>query len=79
MAHPRWPGFNEKTGDPTFDNQSRNLNRRMYRDTKRDLRFTTPSGRRRLKHLKTVEGGNYLQLLVAVMNDLAGRDRGKRL
>ena len=78
MSHPRGPGFNHKTGDPTFDNQSRNLNRRMWRETQLTLHFTTPRGRRRLKQLKRIEGGLYIQAVAATMRMLADRDQGAR-
>lgn len=70
MSHPRWPGFDTKTGDPIRDNVSRRLNQRMWLNTKHAFRIKA-AGRRRKKHLKRVEGGNYIRLWVAVMNDIA--------
>lgn len=75
MAHPRWPGFNHKTGDPARDNENRKLNLRMWRETQQTLAFTTPRGRRRLKELKTVEGGRYIELVAQTMWMLADRDQ----
>lgn len=78
MAHPRWPGFNDKTGNPPRDNRSRRMNRKMWRDTQRKLKVHTPGGRRRKKHLLRVEGGNYIRLIVAVMNDMYAEREANR-
>lgn len=69
MSHPRWPGFDTKTGNPFFDNHSRRLNQRLYRECKKKLKFHAV-GRKRRKQLKRVEGGKYIILWAAAMNDL---------
>jgi len=77
MGHPRWPGFNSKTGDPVHDNASRNLNQKMYRSARRKLHFITPGGRRRKKYLTRVEGGNYITLWASVYNSIAADTTGR--
>jgi hypothetical protein len=74
MAHPRWPGFNTKTGNPIVDNANRRLNRHMWRSAQHVLRIHA-AGRKRRKYLLTVEGGRYLTMVAALMSDLARRDR----
>lgn len=78
MGHPRWPGFQTDTGNPAMDNANRNLNRRIWRETKTRIRFKSTKGRisrKRLKHLKRVEGGRYIEVICAAMNMLARRNR----
>lgn len=70
MAHPRWPGLNTKTGNPTVDNAARTYNRRLWRSTQKALRIRA-AGRKRRKQLLRVEGGNYIRLVVTVSNQLA--------
>jgi len=74
MAHPRWPGFNDKTGDPEHDNAARRCNRRVWKDTQRTLRVSTPQGRRRKKQILRVEGGNYIRVIHATAKMLYERD-----
>ncbi|WIE81033.1 hypothetical protein [Curtobacterium sp. MCSS17_016] len=74
MAHPRWPGFNTKTGNPEYDNHSRRLNRRIWKDVQRRVRVTTPRGRRRKKQILRVEGGNYILAIHATAKMLYERD-----
>ena len=69
MAHPRWPGFNFKTGNPVHDNISRRINQRLYRDVKSRFRVTAV-GRKRKKLLKRVEGGKYVILVLKSINAL---------
>tara|TARA_R110002124_G_scaffold141828_1_gene306399 strand:+ start:553 stop:786 length:234 start_codon:yes stop_codon:yes gene_type:complete len=69
-GHPRWPGFNSKTGDPARDNAARNLNRKMYRLARRKLRFIA-AGRKRKKALTRIEGGHYITLWASVYNAVA--------
>lgn len=73
MGHPRWPGFDHKTGNPIEDNRARNMNRRMWRDAKRALHVSA-AGRRRRKYIKRVEGATYIKIVVHVMDELARRD-----
>jgi len=73
MSHPRWPGYDTKTGDPVRDNSARRANKRMYRSTRETLTFTGYKNRKRKKALWRVEGGNYIQLWAAVYNDLVKR------
>ncbi|WIB65484.1 hypothetical protein [Curtobacterium sp. MCBD17_040] len=68
MAHPRWPGFDEKTGNVEYDNQSRRLNRKLWKGTQQRLRVRTAGGRKRKKQILRVEGANYIQLIVSVAN-----------
>lgn len=77
MGHPRWPGFDTKTGDPQYDNHSMRLNRRLWRDTQQHLRFRARN-RKRKKHITRVEGGNYIKAVVAAMNMLHHRDQQKK-
>ena len=70
MAHPRWPGFDTKTGNPIIDNANHRLNRRMWRDLHSRLTVQA-AGRKRRKHIKRVEGGTYIQLVAQTMNRLA--------
>lgn len=74
MAHPRWPGFDDKTGDPEYDNASRRLNRKMWKDTQRRVRVSTPRGRRRKKQILRVEGGNYIRLVHAAAMMMSKRN-----
>ncbi|TQO18522.1 hypothetical protein FB472_0039 [Rhodoglobus vestalii] len=53
MGHPRWPGVNEKTGDPSYDNVSRQLNTKLHKLVQRKLRQVNVVGRRRKKYLMT--------------------------
>lgn len=77
MGHPRWPGFNSKTGDPVIDNAARKLNQRMYRLAQRKLYFITSGGRRRKKRLTRVEGGNYITLWASVYNSIDADTTGR--
>ena len=72
MSHPRWPGFDTKTGDPVVDNVNRNSNRKLWRETQKHLKFTARS-RKRKKHITRAEGGNYIKLLVATAYQLSRR------
>lgn len=74
MSHPRWPGFDTKTGNPIHDNTSRRLNQRIYRDVKRRFKVKA-AGRRRKKQLMRVEGGNYIRIVLNVMNDMTREAR----
>jgi len=74
MAHPRWPGFNTKTGDPQFDNASMRLNRRIWRETQASVKVRARN-RKRKKHVLRVEGGTYITLWVAVTERLAAQHR----
>jgi hypothetical protein len=74
MSHPRWPGFDTKTGNPIFDNQSSRLNRHMYRYVQTNLKFKS-AGRKRKKQLKRVEGGNLCKLYAAVANQIVNDRR----
>jgi len=66
MAHPRWPGFDTKTGDPTFDNESRRMNRRLWKHAQDVLRVDG-AGRRRRKQIRRVEGGKYITAIAMMM------------
>lgn len=74
MGHPRWPGFDTKTGNPEIDNAARRANRRMWRDTQRRLKINA-AGRKRRKYLLRVEGGRYIILVARLAVDLARKDR----
>ncbi len=69
MAHPRWPGYDSKTGNPVYDNQSANMNRILWRRTKAAFKVRA-AGRKRKKRLKRVEGANYIQLWNQIMLDI---------
>jgi len=75
MAHPRWPGFNTKTGNPPFDNMSRRMNAHMYRYVTSHFRLKGVVGRKRKKQLTRVEGGNMCKLYAAVYRDAANKHR----
>jgi hypothetical protein len=77
MGHPRWPGFDSKTGDPAADNRARRLNQRMYRDVHARFRVTNSRNRKRKKAITRIEGGRYIQLMSKAMNLMAARDRTK--
>ena len=70
MAHPRWPGYDSKTGNPVFDNQSARMNRALWRRTKETLRVSA-AGRKRKKQIKRVEGAKYITLLHTAMMHMA--------
>jgi hypothetical protein len=69
MSHPRWPGYNDKTGNPTLDNFLRNNNRWMWKSAQ-GVQFKGAKSRKRKKLLTRVEGGNYVRLLHAVASDI---------
>jgi len=71
MSHPRWPGYNTKSGDPVLDNAARRMNKRMYKSTQSKLKFAGYKNRKRKKALWRVEGGNYIRLWAAFATDLA--------
>lgn len=60
------PHYDEKTGNPTIDNESRKWNRRLRRASM-TLRLDTPGGRRRKKHVLKIERANYVILLNEVI------------
>ena len=72
MGHPRWPGFDTKTGKPNFDNQARRMNRIFYRETKKGFRVTA-GNRKRKKHIKRIEGGRYIALWAAAITIVSDR------
>lgn len=74
MAHPRWSGFDDKTGNPEYDNRSRRLNRQMWKDAQHRMHVSTPRGRRRKKQILRVEGANYIRLVHAAAMMLYKRD-----
>lgn len=74
MSRPNWPGYNEKTGNPTFDNESRRLNRHLWSAARGAFRVTAPN-RRRKRVLLRVEGGTYVRLLAAAALRLARERR----
>ena len=78
MAHPRWPGFNSKTGNPLADNSARRMNQKMYRRMKTQFRLVNLVGRKRKKYLMRVEGGRYLELWAALMNQVAHERRAAK-
>lgn len=75
MSHPRWPGFNHKTGDPSHDNWAANQNRKMWAQTKRRFKITGSKNRKRKKMLTRVEGGKFIMLVNEVAQMLYERDR----
>lgn len=80
MAHPRWPGFDTKTGNPIFDNQSLRLNRKIWKGSQQSVRFKSSKGRiprKRLKQMKRYEGAKYITVLVQAMNSIAKSKNGK--
>ena len=62
MGHPRWPGLDDKTGNPEDDNRFRQFNRVVWKATQRSLRVSA-AGRKRKKRLLRVEGGRYIRLV----------------
>lgn len=68
-----WP---EKTGNPIVDNRNRFANSDMSRKVRAAFRLRGSRNRKRKKFVYKAERINYLRLMVAVMNDLANRDRG---
>lgn len=70
-GHPRWPGFNTKTGNPVVDNANRRLNKSMYQSTRETIKFTGYKNRKRKKALWRIEGGNYIKLWAAIMQQIA--------
>ena len=77
MSHPRWPGYNTKTGNPVIDNASRRDNKALYRMARGALKFTGYKNRKRKKQLWRVEGGNYIQIVASVASGIA-RERAAR-
>lgn len=81
MSHPRWPGYNTKTGNPVYDNRSARMNKRLYREMKVTFRVSA-AGRKRKKQIKRIEGGRYIQVWNEAMialhrNRITERGSGK--
>jgi hypothetical protein len=77
MSHPRWPGFDHKTGNPPADNAVRNMNRSMWRDTQQRLQVTA-AGRKAKKRILRVEGGRYTRLVASVTRNIAEQRAAER-
>lgn len=68
------PGYNYRTGNPRYDNQSRQMNKAL-RAQLAYFQVATPRGRRRKKQLVRVEGATYLRIISEVAFDLWRKER----
>lgn len=74
MSHPRWPGFDHKTGDPTYDNWALRFNRKMWKETQTRIKILGTKNRKGKKMLMRVEGGKYILLVHLVALGLAQKN-----